>query len=88
MGSKIGSWFKGLFTKFVFTTTTEGSAAYKVAVHEAKVLEARGAVIALKAAEKVTNSALDELEKAAAEVHAGRDAIHARIEKLSETLGF
>lgn len=73
------NWFQKLFT--------EGSAFARVAAHEAKVLEANGAIIALKAAEKVSNVALDELEAAAAEVHKGRDAIQSRIESLGKSLG-
>jgi len=64
----------------------KGSAFVRAAEHEAKILEAKGKVVALKAAETVANAALDELEKLAAEVHAGRDAIQSRLDKVSALL--
>jgi len=88
MEEKEMNWFTKLFRKTFATVKAEGSAAYRVATHETKVIEAKGVIIALKAAEKVSHAALDELEAAAAEIHKGRDAIQARIETLRGTLGF
>lgn len=82
------TWFKRLYTKVVLNAGTSGSAAFRVAEHDVKVMEAKGAIIALQAAEKVTNGLLDELEVAASKVHKGRDAIHSRIETLQKNLGF
>lgn len=79
--------FINFFKKVVFEPNKTGSAAFRVAAHDVKVTEAKGAIIALKAAEKLTNVALDELESAAATVHKGRDAIQSRIDKLQAGLG-
>lgn len=80
--------FLNFFRQVVLEPNKAGSAAFRVAAHEVQVTEAKGALIALRAAEKVTNAALDELESAAAAVHKGRDAIHSRIENLQKSLGF
>lgn len=82
------TWFRGVFTKaFVVNAKAEGSAFFKVAAHETKLAEAKGALIALRAAETVSNAVLGELEMAAEKVHAGRDALQVRINALSASLG-
>lgn len=80
------NWFKW-FTSFTGSAKTEGSAFFKVAAHDAKLAEAKGAIIALRASETVANAVLGELEDAAEKVHAGRDAIQARLNKLTTSLG-
>src|SRR5437763_318471 len=86
-GENLMNWFRRLFVKFKLLPGISGSATFKVATHDTKVTEAKGAIIALKAVEKSHNRDLDELEGAAASIHAGRDAIQSRVEKLQAGLG-
>jgi hypothetical protein len=84
----LSTWWRSVFTSaFVPNTKAEGSAFFKVAAHETKLAEFKGALIALTAAETVSNSVLGQLESAAVKVHAGRDAIQTRINNLSKSLG-
>lgn len=76
------------FRKVVLEPNTKGSVAFRVAEHDAKVAEAKGAIIALKAAEKSHHADLKELENAAADVRMGRDVVQLRIDNLQKGLGF
>jgi hypothetical protein len=84
LATTVRSWFRSASIQGI---KAEGSAFFKVAAHEAKLVEAKGAIIALVAAETVSNSVLGELEQSAAKVHAGRDAIQSRLNALDKSLG-
>ncbi len=84
IATTVRSWFRSVP---IGRVKAEGSAFFKVAAHEAKLTEAKGAIIALRAAETVSNSVLGELENAAERVHAGRDAIQTRLNALDKSLG-
>lgn len=82
MFSKIANLFRKVTSSF----TSKGSAFIRVAEHEAAILEAKGKLIALEAANKATSTALDEIEAGAAKIHSVRDNLQARIAKVQATL--
>jgi hypothetical protein len=81
------SWFRRSVSPFFGKAKAEGSAFFKVAAQETKLVEAKGALIAPRASEDASNAVLNGLEDAAEKVHAGRDALQVRINKLSASLG-
>lgn len=64
----------------------KGSAFVKVAEADARSLELKGKVIALKAANSAAHGTASELEKAAADVHADADAVQARLTSVESQL--
>lgn len=82
------NWLKRLWLKFRggLGIAGKGSAFARVALHDMAVLEAKGKIVALDAANKVAHEAYDFLELEAARVHAAQDSIEARQAKLSSLL--
>jgi hypothetical protein len=79
------NWLKRLYYKFK-GVEGKGSAFARVALHDMAVLEAKGKIVALDAANAAANAALSFLEAEAGRVHAAQDAISARKAKLEELL--
>lgn len=80
------NFFKRLFGKVEVEVANRGSAFVRVALHEAEVLEAKGKVIALDAANAVAQTALDLLASEAARVHKAQDEIAARRAQILSVL--
>jgi hypothetical protein len=78
--------FRKQFASVLPGVTAKGSAFVRVAEHEALLLEAKGKVIALQAAEKVADEALNELASATSAIHSGRDRIASRIAAINSAL--
>lgn len=86
MRRRLARAVKKLFREARFTSV-EGSAFAKVVAQDEMLANVKSAIIALRASETVSNLVLGELEIAAAEVHAGRESIQNRLDKLNASLG-
>lgn len=72
--AKLGIKLRGYATD----VEKKGSAFVAVALNDARLIEAKGRLIALETTHKVQNDIIAEYEKAAEAVHAEKDRVEAR----------
>lgn len=65
---------------------SKGSAFARIAEHEAQVLAHKGKLVAINAATKAAQSAIDELEQLTNEAHKGLDKVAERLRNLDARL--